>query len=764
MKKSYKFKVIPAAGEPQTFPIALATGVGSTITPALAGAQYQLIDTDTGLAPDNIRATRKGSDLHISFDGRETADLVIADFYTVSGNATPNLMGELQSGVFHPYIPESGEWARSVSQMSDGMSSIGMALGGDPLSMAEFAPAALVPMAAAGGVNPLMAAPLALLGLAGGGGGAAVRDTTPPVINSVGLFSSDDSGQSNADGITSNNKPRISGVTEAGATVKVTINGHVYTGQADAQGQFSIPVTDTLPDGVQNYTITSTDAAGNTTSVDRTLTIDTSASSTSQNVSITIDAISQDTGFSSSDFLTRDNTLTWNGKLDTANAAFNSTDWILVQLLNSQSQVVATEYVKPIQTSGVWNWTWSGQAQALADGVYTLKTQLVDTAGNPLSATPWTRNLTVDSQAASASNGQADPNAAFAPRITRLVNDTGTSSSDYLTSARQLTFTGNVARSTGTGSFDTTTGHVLTEVIDSSGKMVSYQHLTPTSTGDWTFDNTASMLGAPGAVSTYILKSMVVDNAGNELQATTQAFTVDLQAATVANPSQVASAGANEFTQMSFTANKPGVFYFNNVEQTTGYLNLNGATSFVAGAFNIQFKDTAGNVWLKTNTQTWDFQLTQSITLTTTSSSSSGAFDQGQLVGSIGKYVMTADQTLALSTLAPLAASETAIGAINHIDMHGNGAQNLTVSIADVLQLGVSNSFSNAIAFKDHLQMRVDGDAADKLTLSKLGGSSIDTWLTHGQLTLDGQSYTAYYNASKALEVFVQSSIPVTVI
>jgi len=589
-----------------------------------------------------------------------------------------------------------------------------------------------------------------------------VRDSTPPAINSVGLLSSDDSGQSNTDGITSNNKPRISGVTEAGARVKITINGHVYTGQADAQGQFSIPVTDALPDGVQNYTVSSTDAAGNTTTVDRTLTIDTSTISTSQNVGITIDAITQDTGFNSSDFLTRDNTLTWSGKLDTANAAFNSADWILVQFLNSSTQVLATEYIKPTQTSGVWNWTWSGQAQALADGVYTLKTQLVDTAGNPLSASPWTRNVTVDTQAGN-SNGQADPNAAFMPRITRLLNDTGTSPSDYLTSARQLTFTGHVARSTGTGSFDASAGRVLTEIMDSNGKIISYQHLTPTSTGDWTLDNSASMLGVPGALSTYILKSMVVDNAGNEIQATTQAFTVDLQAATVANPSQVTSAGANDFTQMSFTANKPGVFYFNNVEQT-GILNLNGATSFIAGAFNIQFKDTAGNLWLKTNTQTWDFHLTQPITLTTTSSSSSGAFDQGQLVGSIGKYVMTADQTLALSTLAPLAPSEGATGALNHIDMHGNGAQNLTVSMADVLQLGVSNSFSNAAEFKDHLQMRVDGDAADKLTLSKLGGSSIDTWLTHGQLTLDGQSYTAYYNASKALEVFVQSSIPVTVI
>ena len=760
MKKSYKFKVIPAAGETQILDIASATGVGSTVTPALAGAQYQLIDTDTGLAPDNIRATRKGSDLHISFDGRETADLVIADFYTVSGNATPNLMGELQSGIFHPYIPESGEWARSISQMSDGMSSIGMALGGDPLSMAEFAPAALVPMAAAGGVNPLMAAPLALLGLAGGGGGTAVRDTTPPVINSVGLLSSDDSGQSNADGITSNNKPRISGVTEAGATVKVTINGHVYTGQADAQGQFTIPVTDTLPDGVQNYTITSTDAAGNTTSVDRTLTIDTSASSTSQNVGITIDAISQDTGFNSSDFLTRDNTLTWNGKLDTANAAFNSADWILVQLLNSQSQVVATEYVKPIQT----NWTWSGQALALADGVYTLKTQLVDTAGNPLSATPWTRNVTVDTQAASASNGQADPNAAFVPHITRLLNDTGTSASDYLTSARQLTFTGNVARSTGTGSFDTSSGRVLTEVIDSSGKIAAWKYLVPSANGEWTFDNTTVPLGVQGAVSTYLLKSMVVDGAGNELNATTQAFTVDLLAPLVQSPSKVSQAGSNNFTEMSFTANKHGVFKFNGADQSDNYLDLKGKTSFAAHDFNLEFRDDANNTWSLSNDQFWSFSLSpQSITLWTPPNIS-GAFDQGQLVGSIGKYVMMQDQTLALSTLSGLTPVTAGQGAINHIDMHGNGAQNLTVSIADVLQLGVSNSFSNAIDFKDHLQMRVDGDAADKLTLSKLGVSSIDTWLTHGQLTLDGQSYTAYYNASKALEVFVQSSIPVTVI
>jgi len=99
-----------------------------------------------------------------------------------------------------------------------------------------------------------------------------------------------------------------------------------------------------------------------------------------------------------------------------------------------------------------------------------------------------------------------------------------------------------------------------------------------------------------------------------------------------------------------------------------------------------------------------------------------GGFDNGQLVGSVGpvngKYVMTPDQNLDLSSLYALTPTQSANGGINHIVM-GTGAQTLTVSIGDVLELGISNSFSNANAFKDHLQMRVDGDSADTLNLTK---------------------------------------------
>jgi hypothetical protein len=254
--------------------------------------------------------------------------------------------------------------------------------------------------------------------------------------------------------------------------------------------------------------------------------------------------------------------------------------------------------------------------------------------------------------------------------------------------------------------------------------------------------------------------------AGNHMSASSQAFTIDLRIPTVANVAKVVQAGGADFTEMSFLADEQGVYFFNGVVQTTGSLSLNGVTHFEAGEFNIRFEDSAGNQWLKSNAQAWDFgHLTGKISLLTTSSADSGAFDAGQLLGSVGKYTMTSNQTLDLSSLHDLTPARDGQGAINHVDMRANGAQTLKVSISDVLALGVKNSFSAASDYADHLQMRIDGDSVDKLTLSKQWGSSNNqNWLSHGQLALDGQIYNAYFNQSLSLEVFVQSAIIVTVI
>ena len=879
MKKSYKVKVIPGTGEPQTLDIASSTGVGATSVNALPGGRYQLMDAATGLAPDNIRATRKGKNLQVNFDGRDQVDLVIADFYAFSAADANSLMGESHTGVYHAYIPESGDWARSITQLTDGVAPIGMALASEPIAWEEFSPAGLGVVAAASGINPLVAAPLLLLGAAGGGGSNTPPDTTPPAIKSAALYGLDDTGVSATDGITSNNRPRIEGVTEANAKVKITINGHDYTGQADALGHFLILVTEALPNSLPNspqtYSVQATDAAGNTTTVDGTpfivdtaapatptgmlyglddlglsatdnitsdntpritgnaeanatvkitinghdyvgladpqghyviqvtdalpdslplpssgqtykvqvtdaagnsttadgtpFRVDASSISTSQGVSLSIDVITQDTGLSQTDFVTGDNTLVWSGKLIESNTAkFNADDWVQIQLRNDQSQVKATQYIKPTLTAGVWNWTWSGDALPLADGVYTFKAQLVDTAGNLLSAPwAWSQNATVDTQPQQL-NGLHDPNADFNVHISRLIQDRGLSTTDFVTNTTQLSFAGNVTCPPGHSTFNASTGRVLAEVIDNSGKVVVFQYLTPSATGDWTFDNTAYSLGMINAVTTYTLKTSTVDLAGHFMNVTSQAFTVDLHPPAVSNPGLVIVAGGNDYSQMSFSADEQGVYIFNTRIQTGTTLDLGGLAHFAAGEFNLVFRDTAGNERAITNTQAWDFHLTQPITLAI-AANGPGGFDNGQLVGSVGpvsgKYVMTPDQNLDLSSLYTLTPAQGANGGINHIVM-GTGAQTLTVAIGDVLELGISNSFSNATAFRDHLQMRVDGDSADKLNLTQQWANSTDQgWLLNPvPATLDVLTYNVYCNETLKLDLFVQSAIHVTLI
>jgi hypothetical protein len=237
----------------------------------------------------------------------------------------------------------------------------------------------------------------------------------------------------------------------------------------------------------------------------------------------------------------------------------------------------------------------------------------------------------------------------------------------------------------------------------------------------------------------------------------------------VSNPGVVIAAGGNDYSQMSFNADEQGVYLFNGVPKTGATLDLGGITHFEAGQFNVVFRDTAGHERAITNTQAWDFHLIQPIALTM-ASTGPGGFGNGQLVGSVGptngKYEMASGQNLDLSTLYTPSPTSGANGGINHFVM-GAGAQTLTVSIGDVLQLGISNSFSNDTPFKDHLQMRIDGDSADKVNLTKQWANSTDQgWLVSATaLTLGAAgTYTVYYNDTLKLDLFVQSAVHVTLI
>ncbi|WP_224067804.1 Ig-like domain-containing protein [Vibrio penaeicida] len=83
------------------------------------------------------------------------------------------------------------------------------------------------------------------------------------------------------DTITNDNTPDITGVTEAGATVTITYTDatdtvRTATGTADANGVYTIAITNELKDGANSLSIAVTDTAGNEATTTQDVTVDTS--------------------------------------------------------------------------------------------------------------------------------------------------------------------------------------------------------------------------------------------------------------------------------------------------------------------------------------------------------------------------------------------------------------------------------------------------------------------------------------------------------
>lgn len=284
MTKTYQIKINQGKdSKPLDIPQAGAKGQAVTVK-AVSGARYQLIDPETGYGPENIRASRQGKDLKVSFEGSKTTDLVIEDYYTASAENFNGLIGEAESGKFYEYIPENAAGMASVPMLADAGQVVGMALGG-----AEVAPAgAAVGVLAAGLFSPwlLGAGALGVAAAAGGGGGgaAATTDTTAPTgqTGALAQVSTSDSGKL-GDNLTGVTKPVITGKAEAGSTVEVSFRDPAgkltgpYKTTADANGNYSLQVPTSLVDastdtkGTQ-YTpvIKATDAAGNSSTADGT--------------------------------------------------------------------------------------------------------------------------------------------------------------------------------------------------------------------------------------------------------------------------------------------------------------------------------------------------------------------------------------------------------------------------------------------------------------------------------------------------------------
>jgi hypothetical protein len=399
MKNSYKVVVKSNQGNAKTTTHDVSepgAWWGALKIKAVPGARYQLIDKTTGQGPDNIRVKRVGNDLRISFEGREDADLVISDYYEYTEPGFAALIGEADPGVYHAYLPESAQTSALMGNLPDGASYIGMALGGEQVVASGAAVGALV---AAAGFNPLLAAPLALLG-AGGGGGGGVQDTTPPGISAARLTPEDDTGVSNNDGITADKTLRllITADPDAVSATVTLMNGKIYTSTTkNEQGQFVVPIPDADSDELDNkqvtYSVVVKDAAGNLSQPfsGTPFVVDRQSQMLNPSPLFNLTNMTQsEFDFDKDDFLTNQTKPTFEGTITNYNAA---TQKLLVQVVGITGTTLDYAYITPDAMTGAWAFKPSIDLAGNNDQ-YLLKATLVDNAGNILKA--WDQSFGVD--------------------------------------------------------------------------------------------------------------------------------------------------------------------------------------------------------------------------------------------------------------------------------------------------------------------------------------------------------------------------------
>ncbi|RJL47677.1 Ig-like domain-containing protein [Pectobacterium carotovorum] len=204
-------------------------------------------------------------------------------------------------------------------------------------------------------------------------------DTTPPTLT-VSAIAQDDV-LNGAELAVNQVVSGTASLSEAGRTVTVTLNAKPYTTTVGSDGNWSItlPTADlvAIADGNHNLTVTLTDAAGNTTTVTRPLTIDSGA--------ITVPTITI-------------NNFAGDNIVDGAEAKVSQ------QLSGTTTNVEAGQvviislngktYLATVQSGGVWSINVStADIALLADGAHSISVNVSNKAGN---ITSGSQNINVD--------------------------------------------------------------------------------------------------------------------------------------------------------------------------------------------------------------------------------------------------------------------------------------------------------------------------------------------------------------------------------
>ncbi|STM00560.1 adhesin for cattle intestine colonization [Escherichia coli] len=241
----------------------------------------------------------------------------------------------------------------------------------------------------------------------------------------------------------------------------------------------------TLTDGNYNYQVRVIDTAGNIgATASQIVTVDTTAPLASKTIAIA--GISDDTGLSSSDFVTRDTTLTVRGTLGAALAA------------DERAQISLDGGVT-WTTLTVIGTSWSyADGRTLTDGTWNYTVRVVDLAGNV--------------GATGSQSAQIDTvNPAQVLTIASISTDTGSSATDFITSDTSLTLTGSL----GAG---LASGEVAQISLDGGATWIT---LTTNGT-QWTYTDGRTLTDG-----SYVYQVRVLDLAGNTGPVVSKTVVVD---------------------------------------------------------------------------------------------------------------------------------------------------------------------------------------------------------------------------------------------
>ncbi|EIO8997811.1 Ig-like domain-containing protein [Escherichia coli] len=322
-----------------------------------------------------------------------------------------------------------------------------------------------------------------------------VIDTTAPdpAVKTIAISAiTTDMGLITNDFVTSDTTLAVSGTLgatlSAGEFAQISLDGGVtWTTLTVVGTSWSYADGHTLTDGTWNYTVRVVDLAGNVgQTATQNVVVDTTSPEAAK--SITITGISDDTGTSSSDFITSDTTLTVRGVLG---AALGANEFAQISTDNGATWVNVTVAADSL------NWSYV-DGRTLTNGTTTWQVRVVDLAGN-VGATS-SQSALIDTV-----------NPAQVLTIASISTDTGSSATDFITSDTMLTLTGSL----GAG---LASGEVAQISLDSGA---TWTTLTTNGT-QWTYTDSRTLTDG-----SYVYQVRVLELAGNTGPVVSKTVVVD---------------------------------------------------------------------------------------------------------------------------------------------------------------------------------------------------------------------------------------------